>query len=94
MKKFFAFASLALFAASPAFAGDEKTQASKDQDAVVVVAKPSRFRVVTTPVQVVKTELVTKTSTAPATLVVEEKKGLFGRWRTVNSAIVIKEAAK
>jgi hypothetical protein len=94
MKKFFALASLSLLGASFAFAGDEKTQASKDQGVVVVVGKPSRFRVVSTPVQVVKTELVTKTSTAPATMVVEEKKGIFGRWKTVNTSIVIKESAK
>jgi hypothetical protein len=94
MKNFFALASLALVGSSLAFAGDEKAQASKEQTAVVVVAKPSRFRVVATPVQVVKTELVAKTSTIPATMVVEERKGLFGKWKTVNSAIVIKEDAK
>lgn len=93
MKKFLA--SVAIFAASTAIAGDEKTQASKakaqsdSKTEVVVIEKPSRFRVVTTPVQVLKTEVVTKTSAAPATLVVEEKKGLFGRWRTVKSAVVV-----
>jgi len=89
---------LSLFGVSASFAGDEKTQASKSQDSkpaeIVVIGKPSRFRVVTQPVQVLKTEVVTKTSTSPATLVVEEKRGLFGKWRTKNSAVVITENKK
>lgn len=91
MKKFAL--CLSLFGFSTAFSADEKTQASKDAKTteVVVVGKPSRFRIVSQPVQVLKTETVTKTSTSPATLVVEEKKGLFGKWRSKNSTIVIEE---
>jgi hypothetical protein len=94
MKKFVL--CLSLFGLSSAFGGDEKVQ-TKAQDSkteVVVVGKPSRYRIVTQPAQVLKTEVVTKTSSSPATLVVEEKRGLFGKWRPKNSTLVIKEEKK
>jgi hypothetical protein len=94
MKKFAL--CLSLLSLSTALGGDEKTspKAQDSKTEVVVVGKPSRFRIVSQPVQVLKTETVTKTSSSPATLVVEEKKGLLGKWRTKNSTIVIKEEKK
>jgi hypothetical protein len=91
MKKFLA--GLAVLASSAAAFGGEKGQDGKAQDAKaeVVVVKPSRYRVVTSPVEVLKTEVVTKTSAVPATLVVEEKRGLFGRYRPVKSVVVIEQ---
>jgi hypothetical protein len=82
-----------ILAASVAFAGDEKAQAAKTTE-VVVVAKPSRYRIVTSPVEVLKTEVVTKTSTSPATLVVEEKRGLFGKWKPRNTSVVVIQEKK
>ena len=85
MKKFVA--CLATLTATVAFADD------KNESKIIVteVAKPSRVRIVTTPVQVLKQEVVTKTSTAPATLVVEERRGLFGKWKPKSSTVVIQE---
>ena len=86
MRKFVAcFASLT---ATFAFAGDEKVET---KTVIAEVAKPSKVRIVTTPVQVLKQEVVTKTSTAPATLIVEERRGLFGKWKPKSSTVVIQE---
>ena len=95
--KSFVYAGLAFIGSAAAFAG-EKGQDAKGQEVQevrpVVVVKPSRFRVVTSPVEVLKTEVITKTSTSPATLVVEERRGLFGRWKPTKSSVVVVESNK
>jgi len=94
MKKMFVcFSSLVVvFGVS---AGDEKAPVPAK---VVVVSKetvkPSRNRTVISPVELQKTEVVTKTSSVPATLVTEEHRGLLGRWKARRSVVVVETTGK
>jgi hypothetical protein len=88
MKKMFVcFSSLVV--ACAACAADEKAPVpAKVQIVLKEVAKPSRNRTVISPVELQKTEVVTKTSSVPATLVTEEHRGILGRWKARRSVVV------